>query len=192
MKKPTMVKYLECLTSKEKLVICYIVNNVHDDGDPRSAEIHLGLLPFLPVAGVVRRLRHAAHENGCKIRTQFINYRRICKEILSKMQSELDHLSNTVTMKMRLDPKKVLRHFGPHPERGKALPFLQKQKATVGVKWSLPKKQYVPDKDVLVTPCVALKPISAGKGEYWRDMWEVTVTERCRYTVEMWLNDKCR
>jgi hypothetical protein len=85
---------------------------------------------------------------------------------------------------MRLDNKKVYRRFGAHPERGKPLPFLQKQKATVGVKWSLPKKEYLPDRDVLVSPCVTLKPRSS-------NLWEVTVSTKCRHAVENWLMDNC-
>ena len=62
-----------------------------------------------------------------------------------------------------LNDKKVVRRFGSHPERGIPLKGISKR-VTVGVRWSLPRRKYEPDTDVLVNPIIALH--SAGKGKW--------------------------
>lgn len=82
-----------------------------------------------------------------------------------------------------LDNKKVAKVFGAHPERGRRLTGISKR-VTVGVKWSLPKKDYVPDDDVLVNPVLALKPMGRGR-------WQVLIEEQYRKEAERFLNDNC-
>lgn len=86
---------------------------------------------------------------------------------------------------MLLDDSKVYKRFGRHPEYGKALPFLPKEKVTVGVRWSLPKKNYVPDDDVLVTPTVSLTKIKPG-------LWRVACMKKHWTRTEAWLIEYCR
>jgi len=116
-------------------------------------------------------------------------YARIAKEILVKLSEARDDRKGVAVFRMCLNVKKVYRHFGRNPEKGKPLNFLPKERVTVGVKYSLPKKDYVPDKDVLVAPCVKLKLVE--KGPLQR-VWEVTVLERCRPAVELWLQQNCQ
>ena len=75
---------------------------------------------------------------------------------------------------MYLDDRKVLKQFGQRPWLGKRLPGVYK-KVTVGMRWSLPRKQYEPDDDVLVNPTVALTQLRKGE-------WQVTVEDK--YTQE--------
>ena len=84
---------------------------------------------------------------------------------------------------MILDPVKVHRVFGAHPERGKPLSILPKVKVTVGKKHR--KGEWVDDTDVLVTPCVKLK-------RQGKESWQVTVAANCRPAVELWLMANCR
>lgn len=87
------------------------------------------------------------------------------------------------TFTMYLDDRKVLKQFGQRPWIGKRL-LGKVKKVTVGVRWSLPKKDYVPDDDVLVQPTVALTAIAKGK-------WRVTVEEKYREEAERFLMANC-
>lgn len=90
---------------------------------------------------------------------------------------------------MILRDAKVLKHFGAHPERGKPMRMLALKRVTVGVRWSLPKQDYVPDDDVLVTPSVALKPVSHPvKG---CRTYHIQCEPRHLEKVTMWLADNC-
>lgn len=84
-----------------------------------------------------------------------------------------------------LNDIKVYKRFGRKPELGRPLPFLPKKKVTVGVRWSLPRKDYVPDTDVLVTPSVALKRLS-------KDFWEVQCDAAHWPKVQNYLCEVCR
>lgn len=94
-------------------------------------------------------------------------------------------MKNSTRFKIFLTDVKVYKRFGRKPELGRALPFLPKKKVTVGVRWSLPRKDYVPDTDVLVTPSVALKRLS-------KDFWEVQCDAVHWPKVQSWLCDWCR
>lgn len=87
------------------------------------------------------------------------------------------------TFTMYLDDRKVWKQFGQRPWLGKRLPGIFK-KVTVGVRWSLPHKQYEPDDDVLVQPTVALQPIKRG-------VWKVTVEKQYRAEAERFLMANC-
>ena len=188
--KTNMVKYLEILTVKEKAVICYLANHLPSlDYELPKTDFHQGLLPFLPVKEVIAWLRNAA---GLGVHLSFEAgiYKRTALSILSKMQPDLEPDVGSSSFLMKLDNKKVYRAFGPHPERGKPMNFLQKQQVTVGVKWSLPRGQYIADRDVLVSPCVMLKRVTIG-GAGNSHVWEVNVSRKCRAAVESWLMDHC-
>ncbi len=88
---------------------------------------------------------------------------------------------------------KVAKHFGAHPERGRPIPpiLMKRDKVTVGVRWSLPKRDYVPDDNVLVRPVVALKFKSGSHARAW-SWWEVHCEPIYWPQVEMWLIDHCR
>lgn len=85
--------------------------------------------------------------------------------------------------RMYLNDKKVAKHFGAHPERGRRISGVFKR-VTVGVRWSLPKKDYVPDDNVLVNPVLALKCIRRG-------YWEVTVEKQFAAVAEKFLTENC-
>jgi hypothetical protein len=181
---PNLVKYLPRLSIKEKAVLLRLLREV------RGEEHHFeGTLPFVAVSKAVRVLESVAKVDSF-ITDRWKAYSRIAKEILVKLSEARDDRKGKAVFHMRLNDKKVYRHFGKNPEKGKPLSFLPKEKVTVGVKYSLPKKDYVPDKDVLVAPCVRLKPMV--KGPILERVWEITVLERCRPAVELWLMQNCR
>ena len=184
---PNMVPYLGRLSAKEKAIIIYLMRA----GGSKIAEA--GTLPFLPVMGIVNVLNVTASMK--RDSTEFGKYVRSAKEILVKLAEVVDRQGPygefVATWLMKLDSKKVYRRFGSHPERGKPLSFLPKEKVSVGVKWSLPKKDYVIDHDVLVAPCVTLKR-HGGKDGGKSPMWEVTCKAKCRHAVEIWLLEQCQ
>lgn len=89
-----------------------------------------------------------------------------------------------------LDNQKVLRRFNGHPERGAACYALPKKRVTVGVKWSLPKKDYVPDDDVHVTPHVALKFLKRYPNGLSK--WQVIAAKEHLPKAVEWLLSTCK
>lgn len=164
MTKPAnLVPYYTRLTPKERACLLWMLKTEY------------AVLPFTNIHKVVETLNYHANHGD--------QYRRVAKEILVKLAEAIPNYNTSFLM--HLNPVKVAKHFGKRPDLGKALPHLQKEKVTVGVKWSLPKKRYEPDRDVLVTPCVTLKEL--GPGAY-----SVNVLSRCRQAVELWLMDNCQ
>lgn len=90
----------------------------------------------------------------------------------------------TASFVMYLNDAKVARHFGVRPHLGRRLPHKLKR-VTVGVRWSLPKRDYVPDDNVLVAPTVALQCLGRGK-------WRVSVADEYRAYAVNWLADNCQ
>lgn len=84
-----------------------------------------------------------------------------------------------------LNSKKVLKHFGQRPWLGKALPCLPKKQVTVGVRWSLPKRDYVPDTEVWVNRTVALHHVQG-------NTWRVLCDEQYWPRVQTWLYQNCK
>jgi hypothetical protein len=176
MSEPNLVKYLPRLTTNEKAVLLKFLRDHSDE-----KHYHEGTLPFVSKRKAIDAIKHLPKCNF--IGDEYRAYQRIAGGILTKLNSPPDGHNGNAIFFMRLNPKKVHRQFGAHPEKGKPLNFLPKEKVTVGVKFSLPKKAWVPDNNVLVAPSVALKK----RG----DLWEVTVMERCRDRVEAWLQQNC-
>lgn len=179
MTEQNMVPFMERLSKKERLAICFMCSN----SEHFQHEIHPGMLPFISAAKVVQHLERLEWlmQSGAG---WDVKYKRICRSVLGKLADARNDGSKCV-FRMWLNTKKVYKQFGRSPERGKPLPHLPKMKVTVGVKWSLPKRQWLPDKDVLVTPAVALKPIGGGN-------WEVSTLACYRVEVEQWLQQNCR
>lgn len=91
---------------------------------------------------------------------------------------------------LTLNNQKVLRRFNGHPERGVACSVLPKKRVTVGVRWSLPHRDFIPDDDVHVTPTVALRFIKRypkGLGQ-----WKVIVAKKHLKKAVEWLLITCR
>jgi hypothetical protein len=108
---------------------------------------------------------------------------RLASQVKFKLRDEYQ-ISRASSWMMLLNNKKVAKRFGAHPERGHKIPHVTKKRVTVGVRWSLPKRDHEPDDDVLVQPHVVLKPKSKG----W---WEVTCENRYRAHVTTFLLDYC-
>lgn len=166
----TLLKYLKVLKSTEKAVICKLCNE--HGAKYGYMGIHRGMLPFLEFEKVVQILRTVRGP-----------YQRLVFRILVKFRAE-DHASHFL---MRLDPRKVYRQFGVNPERGRPMPEWGKVKVTVGMRFSLPRKQFIPDDDVWVNPTLALKQRNGDPRLY-----EVFVDQKYRNKAELWLIDKCQ
>lgn len=101
----------------------------------------------------------------------------------AKFHDKPSPLPKAVSFVMYLDDGRVAKRFGPRPHLGCKLPFAGKQ-VTVGIKWSLPKKDFIPDEKVMVQPAVTLKCLKRGK-------WLVTVEETYRQRTVDFLFDNC-
>jgi hypothetical protein len=213
--KANMVKYLDRLTANEKAVICFLGNNfprLHYDL-PKT-EFHPGLLPFVDVKEVIHWLKkihgyYLANWEDSKnpiphlpppagpagAEYNFYKYKRIAVQILAKLADACEDDKGVEIFRLYLDSRKVYRHFGSEPERGLPLNWLPKVRVTVGQRWSLPKKAFIPDKDVLVAPCVMLRYIKAYEHQAAPSgtlgIWEVNVSRQCRPAVENWLLETC-
>jgi hypothetical protein len=87
---------------------------------------------------------------------------------------------------IELDPIKVLRQFGPHPELGKAMPCLPKKHVQAGFRWVSVFGKLKPSRYELDVPRrVALQHVS-GK------LWRVICDEPYWPAVQAWLFANCR
>jgi hypothetical protein len=167
MKEHNLAEALETLKPKEKHSICFALNETKILG----YEVHPGLLPFVKVNDALRALYMVGEG------------RRYYQQIMSKLK-HLFSIDMASTWVMHLNDARVCRRFGAHPERGHTIQFAPKKKVTVGVKWSLPKGDYMPDTDVLVAPHVSLQCIQRG-------MWRVKCDAKYREMVSQYLVDYC-
>ncbi len=87
---------------------------------------------------------------------------------------------------VELDPKKVLRQFGPRPELGKAMPCLPKKRVESGFRWANSFGKLKPARHIIDVPRrVALQP--AG-----RNRWRVICDEEHWPVVASWLRANCQ
>lgn len=185
---PNLVPYIARLNAKEKSVLCHVLSlwrsSIPQAVEQGTPDIHPGVLPFIAHRDAVCAL-NTIIDKGNGVQPGLRLFKQIRSKLLNPKEAGFGGSSNFTRFVMKLDDAKVYRVFGAHPERGKPLTFLPKEKVTAGMKWSLPKKRYEPDKDVLVTPCVTMHRITQG-------FWRVEVLSRCQHTVEQWLMEKCR
>lgn len=86
---------------------------------------------------------------------------------------------------VQLDPKKVLRQFGPRPELGKAMPCLPKKHVEFGFRWKNVFGKLKPARHEADVPRrVALHP--AG-----RNQWRVICDEADWPATWAWLRANC-
>ena len=166
---PTMGKLIRHFTAREMAVICWVVNQRE-----KTTDLYAGALPFVPVNKVLIAL------------TTYNPMNRTVKSILQKLNLACGR--NEPVLQLRTS--KVAAYFGPHPERGKVIPWLGVKKVKVGVRWSLPKRDYVPDDNVNVRPSVALRLWCAGNDGL--DHYRVSAPPRHWPAIEQWLIDKFR
>lgn len=166
-----MVRVLHLLNADDKAIICRALRL----NTARYSGAHEGLLPFIEIEEVLTALVQLSllTHNG---------YRRIIS-VYYRLREAKPLFEEQILL--HLDDGKVAKAFGKHPELGRPFKWLGLSKVTCGVKWSLPKRDYVPDTEVMVAPCVALMPVKRG-------LWEVICAEEHRRDVESWLVDHCR
>lgn len=166
-----MMKVIGKLSAKEQAVCCFALQTYNAE---RFGMVHRGLLPFVNVDDVVDALDLTTDS-------------RLIKALSSKLTQLVPSASNRGwdVMTLRLDDAKVVKRLGLHPERGVTLPMMAKKKVTAGLRWSLPKKDYEPNPDVMVRPHFQLKCRSKG-------VWELCCNPQHIRVVELWLIDFCR
>lgn len=173
MSETTMTKYLSVLSRTDKAIICNAVR-AHSE----FTDAHPGLLPFLSLKMVL----------GClgKVTPK----RRQHRELVSTLGQDPCVAKDQISFVMYLNDAKVYKLFGPKPERGHALPCLPKKRVTVGMRWSLPRKCYEPDDDVLVKPMVALeRKCNSANTKYSTTHWLVSCERKYRAAVAAWMVD---
>jgi len=171
--KRTLAKHMEKLKPKEKGFIVWMLNSSNHLG----YHIHLGMLPFVNVEDALACIERFDPTTSHNL--------RIIKEVKSKLRAAY-HIGPSVTWAMKLNASRIVKRFGAHPERGHNIPHVQKKRVTVGVKWSLPKRDYVPDEDVMVQPHVVLR-----RSRVQQDYWHITCEKKYRAHVTTYLLDYC-
>lgn len=167
----TLVDYMQVLSDKELDLLCSALSLTND---ARFTNIHRGALPFVKLTDAIAALSNFHYGAGLTS--------RFAQKLLAKIGvNKKDKAS--VQFAMALSDKRVIKEFGPHPERGVKMKG-RKIKVTVGVRWSLPRKCYEPDDNVLVSPTFALKAVG-------KNHWVVTVNKAYREEVQRYLMDTC-
>jgi hypothetical protein len=170
MSKGTLADHIEKFSKKERAVLCYMINVINQDDDV-AVHVHLGLLPFIKSeAALDAVLRYAGPQ-------------RLVAVVAEKLK-RLYGIDDIAQMEMYLSNTKVIRRFGQNPERGHIIQYAAKKRVTVGVKWSLPHKDYIPDDDVLVAPHVTLKNVGGGR-------WRIRCESKYADMVQRYLMDHC-
>ncbi len=139
---------------------------------------HAGMLPMVKVADVVKALSLVdalyPDTKGGKMRAT----------IKSRLKTWAAIDSGSVErFKIALDDAKVVKRYGKNLAIGIPLRGHTKR-VTAGLKWSLPKKGYVPDEDTTVLHHFTMRKL---KGPYW----EVAVNHRFKDEVTRCLIDTC-
>lgn len=174
MTKKTLGSQIGSLTEVEKLHLITILNEYGE----LNYVVHPGLLPFVSVDKVFFAFSRAT----------FVSISKNGKAFRARMLSKLRYLyvmDDSVTWPMYLNPRKVVKRFGSNIGKGVRIAGLPKKRVTVGVKWSLPKRQHIPDDDVHVDPMVLIKPTPV-KGHFL-----ITCEARHRPAVSSFLADHC-
>lgn len=177
MKTHNMAEVFDVLSMEDKAFICNILRTYGG-----YAQMHPGLLGLVSIEKVTALLPKITATG-----------RRRALEILSAIRGKGFPILSKSKFYLMLNNAKVLQHFGSHPGRGRRLQILPLKRVTVGVKWSLPRKSYVPDTDVLVRPTVALKLVETAKpGKEKNAVWRVNCEPKFWPEVQLWLIDNCR
>lgn len=161
----TLAVHLEQFSKKEKLYLCWCLSFQN-----LGYDVHPGVLPFITADVALGAIEHSTA--------------RLAAQVRQKLKRLYD-IGESMQFSMYLNHNKVFRRFGPNPERGHAIRLAPKRRVTVGVKWSLPHKDYIPDKDVLVTPHVKLEKDGGGC------RWQITCDRRYYNVVAKYLMDYC-
>lgn len=177
--KTNLTHYYPKLTPNERGLLCAAIRSTSDD----YKDIHLGLLPFIPRVVAIACLQimsNAVANNGT-------NRRRVYLKLLIKLGEHdfADQQRKSARFHMMLDDGLVAKKLGTSLDRGVPIPGTLKRRVTAGVKWSLPKRAYVPDDNVMVHDMMLLHPITKG-------MWRIECPENRIRQVELYLMDNCQ
>ncbi len=117
MNEPNLVPYISRLSQKEKAVLLRLLREI--PGEEHHFE---GTLPFVSVHKAVGALELMVR-SGVMLSDNWNAYQRIAKEILVKLSEARENRAGSSIFLMRLNDKKVYKHFGKNPEKGKPLNF---------------------------------------------------------------------
>lgn len=171
----SLAQYLDQFTKQEKSILVAATKR----HIPGMGEFHLGMLPLLSItnARIAIAMWRVEHDPAFK------------SHLLTALHHKLTTMSpgmidrNNVSFLLWLNPQKVMKVLGNNPRRGVAFKAPLK-KVTVGMKWSLPKRDYVPDTDVLVKPMMKVIPNSNGS-------YTITVDKKYHQAAMDYLVDNC-
>ena len=162
------------LDAREKLALCFAINKL-DSG--LGYDVHPGNLMFVKNSTLVGVAALAINDPEIK-------GNKIFRVIWAKLREELE-----TSFSMYLNAAKLMKRYGHRLnslDGGKSIDIelpMKKVKVTVGLKWSLPKKDWEPDDDVHVSHRVVIVPTNR-RGEF-----RIYVAERHRNYCERWLLD---
>lgn len=150
MQTKNLVGIIDKLSKREQLAILWAINR----NDNTTNQIHHGKLPFIEADYALDSL-----EIMGKVASKGS---MVYRNTASRLRDLLDKLPDDKTkFQMYLDDSKVARRFGTKPWLGKVMTGTY-TRTTAGLKWSLPDKDYIRDKDVLLPHRMSLKPIRKG------------------------------
>jgi hypothetical protein len=150
---PKMAQFLDRLTHREQQIICHQVRT--HSGEQRYAHLAPHLLPFVPVEVVRKALNAAKHT-------------RAIAAISAKIPGYIAIFSTRVI----LTDKKVLRMFGPNPEKGRNL-------------------RWLPQLSIRGTPISTTVALTRKHNGTGFGLWEINVAREHRDVVMNWLCDTC-
>jgi hypothetical protein len=168
----TILKYWEQLDHRDKHSLIFALNMAGI-----NPCVHMGTLPFVGVDKAMAAL------NGTG-RAVIGDGRQ--RKWMKACETKFTVWTDSCCFALYLDAKKVSKRFGPHPERGMPLKVLRLKRVTVGVKWSLPKRDHVPDDDVHVYPSVTLRC-----DKHSNSKWYITCHKDYHNQVMDFLLDHC-
>jgi hypothetical protein len=176
MTEQTMALYLPKFRHTEKVVICAAVRQFSSIKD-----CHIGMFALLSPRTVLMSLTLRRVEIG----KDGVGYRLIT-ELIQKVIGLFPtyHKDGSTTFAAYLSENKVWKHTNrTNTIQGVDIKFKTPQKkVTVGVKWSLGKRDYVPDTEVLVDPVMNLKWAGVG-------IFQVTVEKQYLQAAQSYLLD---
>lgn len=170
---PTLRLYMDRLDRQDKALLVRLINEAAVLG----SECHLGMLPFVTMGQAAMTMRVSGNTKAI---------RRLANKLETWNWVAGDDETSVVTFSIWAMDEQIIHQFGPHPELGVRLPggYIPKIKVTAGLKWSLPKRDYVPDENVMVDPMIKLTPNLT-----LQNCWTVTCPTRFKHIVAGWFVD---
>lgn len=183
MSEQSLAPFIRDLSRNERAHLCFCLVTAAELGrmDDKFKQLHLGILPMVSVDDAILSLSFIDALpifSGGRRNAFRLQLRDKLKQLAGKERATTEKFA------IALDDGKVVKRFGANLRRGIPLKGHTKR-VTAGLKWSLPKKSYVPDDDATVVHHFTLVKLANG-------LWEVAVNYRFKQDVERYLVDCCQ